>query len=214
MISINDIFNESYYLEIHQEVAQLVAKGDLASGLEHFKAVGIDEGLPFTPLIDLNHYKGFANPTLSRLTNREALTHLLEVGIEEGLIFSPLIDLDFYKEANPDLANLSNADALIHLRDVGLDEGLQFSPFIDLEDYRVLPSLSLSQVFTHLATSCMSESLLLVLAPPLSRVQKKLKLETRPELRAGGGRRNTNLSSQTLELSRREKENFSVLASQ
>ena len=141
MISINDIFNESYYLEINQEVARLIAKEDFAGGLEHFKAVGIDEGLPFTPLIDLNHYKRFANPTLSRLTNREALTHLLEVGIEEGLIFSPLIDLDFYKEANPDLASLSNFQALIHLRDMGLDQGRRFSPFIELEDYRELPSL-------------------------------------------------------------------------
>ena len=150
------IFNESYYLNTNPEVAELVANGDFASGLEHFEAVGIDEGLRFSPFIDLDYYKRVANPDLSDLTNREALNHLLEVGIDEGLVFSPFIDLAFYQQANPDLADLSNFEALLHLQDIGLEQGRQFSPFVDLEEYRSfnpeLSTQSLTDTFAHLAT--------------------------------------------------------------
>ena len=150
------IFNESYYLDTNPEVAELVANGDFASGLEHFEAVGIDEGLRFSPFIDLNYYKQVANPDLSDLTNREALNHLLEVGIDEGRAFSPFIDLAFYQQANPDLADLSNFEALLHLQNIGLEQGRQFSPFVNLEEYRSfnpeLSTQSLTDTFTHLAT--------------------------------------------------------------
>ncbi|MDJ0573944.1 MAG: hypothetical protein QNJ65_02100, partial [Xenococcaceae cyanobacterium MO_234.B1] len=156
MLSLSDVFDESYYLENNPEAAAAVANGDFASGLEHFQAIGIDQGLRFSPLIDLNYYKVVANPDLTDLSNRQALDHLLEVGIEEGRIFSPFVDLEFYQEANPDLADLSNSEALLHLRDIGLDAGLQFSSFVDLEEYRSfgpeLADLSLSETFTHLAT--------------------------------------------------------------
>lgn len=207
MLSIYDIFDESYYLETNSEIAELITNRDYANGLEHFEAVGIDEGLRFSPFIDLDHYKRFANPELSKLTNREALTHLLKVGIEEGLIFSPLIDLDFYKEANPDLSNLSNSNALIHLRDIGINERRQFSPLIDLEDYQSdFHHFSLLEVFTYLATFCTPESMLLVLAPPPSTTQKNLQFETRPQTWARRHRRNANLRAQASGLSRREKE--------
>lgn len=156
MLSINEIFNESYYLENNQEAAEALANGDFASGLEHFEAVGIDEELRFSPFIDLDYYKRVANPDLNDLTNRQALEHLLEVGIEEGRLFSPFVDLNFYKEVNPELTELSNSEALLHLRDVGLDQGLQFSPFVNLEEYRTfnpeLSELSLSEAFTNLGT--------------------------------------------------------------
>ncbi|MDJ0573943.1 MAG: calcium-binding protein [Xenococcaceae cyanobacterium MO_234.B1] len=156
MLSLEQIFNESYYLENNPEAAEAVASGDFASGLEHFEAVGLDEGLRFSPLIDLDYYKVVANPDLTDLSNREALEHLLEVGIEEGRLFSPFVDLEFYQEANSDLADLSNSEALLHLRDIGLDAGLQFSSFVDLEEYRSfgpeLADLSLSETFSHLAT--------------------------------------------------------------
>ncbi len=156
MLSVNEVFNESYYLETNPEAAEAVERGDFASGLEHFEAIGVDEGLRFTSLIDLDYYKRVANPDLVELSNREALDHLLETGIEEGRIFSQFIDLEFYKEANPDLSDLSNSEALIHLRDIGLEAGLQFSSVVDLEEYRSfspnLADLSLSETFTHLAT--------------------------------------------------------------
>ncbi|MDJ0573942.1 MAG: calcium-binding protein [Xenococcaceae cyanobacterium MO_234.B1] len=156
MLSVNEVFNESYYLETNPEAAEAVERGDFASGLEHFEAVGLDEGLRFTPLIDLDYYKRVANPDLVELSNREALDNLLETGIEEGRIFSQFIDLEFYKEANPDISDLSNSEALIHLRDIGLDAGLEFSSFVDLEEYRSfnpdLADSSLSENFTELAT--------------------------------------------------------------
>ena len=156
MLSINDVFNDSYYLETNPEVAEAVASGEFSSGLEHFEAVGIDEGLRFTPFINLDYYKIVANPDLADLTNRQALDHLLTQGIEEGRIFSQFIDLDFYKEANPDLADLSNSEALLHLQNTGLEAGLQFSSFVDLEEYRFfnpeLSTQSFSDAFANLAT--------------------------------------------------------------
>ena len=157
MLSLNDVFNESYYLEINQAAAEAVASGEFASGLEHFEAVGIDEGMRFTPLIDLDYYKRVANPDLSELSNREALENLLATGMEEGRLFSPFIELEVYKEVNPELAELSNTEAFLHLRDIGIEEGLQFSSFVDLEEFRSsspsLSNLSLSETFTQLATS-------------------------------------------------------------
>lgn len=156
MLSLNEIFNESYYLETNPEAAQAVAQGDFLGGLEHFEAVGLEQGLRFSPLIDLNYYKLVANPDLAELTNSQALDHLLEVGIDEGRTFSQFVDLEFYKDANPELAELSNYEALIHLRDIGFDAGLEFSSFVDLEEYRSfspeLAELSNSETFTHLAT--------------------------------------------------------------
>ncbi len=156
MLSLNEVFNESYYLEINPEAAEAVTNGSFASGLEHFEAVGINEGLRFSPLIDLNYYKVVANPNLSELTNSEALEHLLGTGIEEGRLFSPFINLDFYKEANPELSDLSNAEALIHLQDIGINEGLQFSSFVDLEEFKsfnsTLADASNFEAFTELST--------------------------------------------------------------
>ena len=121
MLSINEVFNENYYLEINSEARESVAQGEFDSGLDHFLAIGIDQNLRFSPFIDLDYYKRIANPDLSDLTNREALEHLLEVGIEEGRLFSQFIDLELYQEANPDLVDLSKSEALLHLQNIGLE---------------------------------------------------------------------------------------------
>ena len=156
MLSLDQIFNESYYLETNPEAAQAVTRGDFASGREHFEEVGLDEGLRFSPFVDLNYYQQIANPDLSDLTNRQALDHLLEIGIDEGRIFSQFVDLEFYREANPDISDLGNTEALLHLKDIGLEEGRQFSSFVDLEEYRSfnpeLSTQSLFDAFTNLAT--------------------------------------------------------------
>lgn len=156
MLTVESLFDERYYLETNPTVAATIADGNFASALEHFETIGVDEGLRFTPLIDLDYYKRVANPDLTSLSNREALDHLLSVGIEDGRLFSQFIDLEFYQEANPDLADLSHSEALIHLRDIGLEAGLEFSATVDLAEYRSfnpeLAALNLSDAFTHLAT--------------------------------------------------------------
>ncbi|WP_019509579.1 calcium-binding protein [Pleurocapsa sp. PCC 7319] len=156
MLSVNEVFNESYYLETNSEAAEAIENGEFANGLEHFQAVGIDEGLRFSPLINLDYYKIAANPELSDFTSRQALDHLLNQGIEDGRIFSQFVDLEFYKEANPDLSDLSNSEALLHLQNTGLEAGLQFSQFVDLEEYRSfnpeLSTQSLSDAFSDLST--------------------------------------------------------------
>ncbi|MEM9923107.1 MAG: calcium-binding protein [Cyanobacteria bacterium P01_D01_bin.50] len=156
MLTLQDIFNESYYLDTNPEASEAVARGDFTNGFEHFQAVGLDAGMRFSPFIDLDYYQRIANPDLSDLSNREALDNLLEIGIEEGRIFSPFIDLEFYKEVNPDISDLTNSEALLHLRDIGLEQGRQFSTFVDLEEYRSfnseLSTQSLSEAFINLAT--------------------------------------------------------------
>ncbi|NEO41273.1 MAG: calcium-binding protein [Moorea sp. SIOASIH] len=156
MILINEVFNEEFYLEINPEARESVDQGEFTSGLKHFLNEGIDQGLQFSPFIDLDYYKRVANPDLSNLTNREALDHLFEVGIEEGRLFSPFVDLEFYKDANPDLADLSNSEALLHLQDIGLEDGRQFASFVDLEEYRSfnpeLATQSLTNAFINLVT--------------------------------------------------------------
>ncbi|NES02646.1 MAG: hypothetical protein F6K22_07195, partial [Okeania sp. SIO2F4] len=64
MISINDVFNENFYLEINPDAAASVSQGEFASGLDHFFNVGINQGLQFSPFIDLDYYKRVANPDL------------------------------------------------------------------------------------------------------------------------------------------------------
>ncbi|MGD1703619.1 hypothetical protein [Dapis sp. BLCC M229] len=156
MISINDVFNENFYLEINPDAAASVIQGNFASGLDHFLNVGINQGLQFSPFIDLDYYKRVANPDLVDFTNQEALDHLLEIGIEEGRLFSPFVDLEFYKQANPDLANLSNSEALLHLQNFGLEEGRQFAESVNLEEYRSfnpeLATQNLTNAFINLAT--------------------------------------------------------------
>ena len=156
MLSLTDIFNEDYYLEVNEAAAAAVANGEFDSGLEHFEAVGVDEGLRFSPFINLDYYRLAANPDLASLTNQQALDHLLQQGIEAGRIFSQFVDLDFYRTAKPDLADLSNTEALLHLQNTGLEEGLEFSPFVDLEEYRSfnseLANGSLFDAFSNLAT--------------------------------------------------------------
>ncbi|MGF1523326.1 MAG: hypothetical protein ACFBSF_13505, partial [Leptolyngbyaceae cyanobacterium] len=156
MLLLTDVFNEDYYLEINEVAAEAVASGEFNDGLEHFKTIGIDNGLRFTPFVDLSYYQTVANPDLIDLTTREVLDHLLELGIEGGRIFSPFVDLEFYKEANPELSDLSNTEAFRHLQDIGIDEGLQFASHVDLEAFRSFSPLPESSsnfdTFAELAT--------------------------------------------------------------
>ncbi|MFZ1026923.1 MAG: calcium-binding protein [Limnoraphis robusta] len=156
MLSINQVFDEEFYLEFNPEAAEAVEQGEFLTGLDHFLAVGVDGGLQFSPFIDVNYYQRVSNPDLSDLSPRQAFEHLLNEGIEDGRLFSPFVDLNFYKEANPELSDLSNSEALIHLKDIGLEAGLKFYDFVDLEEYRSfnseLSTQSLSDAFVNLAT--------------------------------------------------------------
>lgn len=156
MLTLNAVFNEDYYLATNPAAAASVSSGEFASGLEHFEAVGIDEGLRFSPFINLDYYKTAANPDLADLTNRQALDHLLTQGIDKNRIFSQFVDLEFYRETNPELAALTNSEALLHLQNTGLEAGLQFSSFVDLEEFKSfnsdLADASNFEAFSELST--------------------------------------------------------------
>lgn len=154
-LTIEQIFDESYYLNLNPEAAQAVANGEFSTGLEHFQAVGADSGLRFTPLLDVGYYKNVANPQLRQLSNRDALNDLLDRGIDNNLLFSPHIDLNYYQSTNG-LSFATNSEALLDLRDVGLNAGRAFSPHVNLPEFQAfnptLATKSLADAFTELAT--------------------------------------------------------------
>ena len=154
-LSLADVFDSSYYLTVNPEVKDLISQGQFQNELEHFEAIGIDQGLRFSPYIDIAYYKTVANPDLTSLSNGEALDHLLHQGIDEGRIFSPFIDLDYYRQVNS-LSSLTNSDALLDLITEGLEAGLPFSPDVNLPEFRgsnpTLANQSLDDAFIELAT--------------------------------------------------------------
>ncbi|MGD1805354.1 AAA-like domain-containing protein [Dapis sp. BLCC M126] len=79
-LSLNQVFDPSYYLTVNSEVEDLIVAGKFNSPIQHFEAIGIDQGLSFSPYIDIKYYKTLANPNLASLSNREAFDSFLFEG--------------------------------------------------------------------------------------------------------------------------------------
>jgi uncharacterized protein YkwD len=100
----------------------------------HFKNYGLDNGLKFSPLVDLDFYRA-SNSDLADLNNRQAYEHLVNYGVSQGRKFSSIVDLEFYRESNSDLANFNNEELFDHLKNEGVAEGRTFSQFFDVNYY-------------------------------------------------------------------------------
>ncbi|MCJ8282808.1 MAG: CAP domain-containing protein, partial [Rivularia sp. ALOHA_DT_140] len=100
----------------------------------HFKNYGLDNGLEFSSLVDLDFYRA-SNSDLADLTDRQAYEHLANYGISQGRKFSSLVDLDFYQQTNSELANLSYEELFDDLKNQGIAEGSSFSPFFNINYY-------------------------------------------------------------------------------
>ncbi|MBW4494515.1 MAG: hypothetical protein KME26_15810 [Oscillatoria princeps RMCB-10] len=134
-----DLFDVNYYRQVNPDLAAAGLTADQQLRL-HFQQFGLNEGRPFSPLINLNFYRQ-ANPDLKAAgltTNKQLFEHLQNFGLQEGRKFSPFIDLEYYLEANPDLQQAFKGNleqAYDHLLLSGLAEQRNLSPFFDPNYY-------------------------------------------------------------------------------
>lgn len=149
-LTLDQIFNADYY----RTVNNLPGLTD-AQALDHFNAIGAEQGLRFTPFVNVQYYKTVANPDLSSLSNTDALNHLLSQGVDQGRTFLPFIDLNYYQTQNS-LSFATQSEALLNLQNSGLAGGLPFSPHVNLPEFQAAnPTLAagtLSQAFAELST--------------------------------------------------------------
>jgi hypothetical protein len=134
-----DLFDVNYYRQANPDLAAAGLTTDQQLQL-HFQQVGLNEGRPFSPIVNLNFYRQ-AYPDLKAAgltTNKQLFEHLQNYGLQEGRRFSPFIDLEYYLEVNPDLQQAFKGNleqAYDHLLQFGLAEQRKLSPFYDPNYY-------------------------------------------------------------------------------
>jgi Bacterial pre-peptidase C-terminal domain len=156
-----DLFNPNYYAAANPDLgrAGLTTEAQLRS---HFQTFGLNEGRPFSPIVDLNFYQ--ANNSDLRnaglVTNQQLLNHLQTFGVAEGRRFSPVYNTAFYQAANPDLvkAGLNNEQLAQHFQTFGINEGRTSSPafnvrfYLDANPDLKLAGLNFQQALEHYVT--------------------------------------------------------------
>ena len=125
-----NIFDASFYRSANSDLQNLSDE----QVWSHFQDYGLEAGLSFSPLVNLNFYRS-SNSDLSHYSNKDAFQHLQTYGIAQGRQFSELWDLNFYRQHNPDLAELGNEQLFEHLKQSGVAEGRRFSRFLDVNYY-------------------------------------------------------------------------------
>ncbi|MGD1871801.1 MAG: CAP domain-containing protein [Mastigocoleus sp.] len=125
-MSVN-IFDGHFYRAANPDLQGL----NDAQSWSHFQEFGLDAGLSFSPVVDLNLYRS-SNSDLENFNNREAFDHLQNYGISEGRTFSHSFDVRHYLNFNPDLQQqgLNYEQAYEHFIQNGLLEGLSASNYI------------------------------------------------------------------------------------
>ena len=145
-IPLGSFFDERYYLSQYQDVAQAVAAGDLATGYDHFVAIGLKEGR--NPIA----YYSEADYLANNIDVKDAVAggffssgveHFVLIGHKESRDPSPLFDTDDYLQNNPDVAK-------------AIEEGYFTSGFEHWLRHGAMEgrlSLSLYQEYDYLATN-------------------------------------------------------------
>lgn len=141
-------FDESTYLALYPDVAQAVARDQIASGEAHYLAFGKNEGR-LSPakmtgslaLFDSNYYLR-SNPDVASAVSQgvitSAWTHFVQFGEKEGRDPNTLFDTDWYLATNPDVAAAvatGGIDALSHYALYGWKEGRDPSRWFDTSAY-------------------------------------------------------------------------------
>ncbi|WP_254563496.1 vanadium-dependent haloperoxidase [Oscillatoria sp. HE19RPO] len=107
MLLLDDLFEESYYLQQNPDVNLAVTQGGFNSGLEHFLQWGQGEGRTpsawYNEAYYLEQYPDVAAAVAGQLLE-SGLTHYLRFGQQEGRNPSVLFDEQFYQQQNPDVA--------------------------------------------------------------------------------------------------------------
>ncbi|GAB4298216.1 MAG: hypothetical protein Fur0025_36590 [Oscillatoriaceae cyanobacterium] len=145
MLDINELWDESYYLDQNQDVKQAVAAGGFSSGLQHFQEHGKFERRDPSPLFDTAFYLEFYPDVAAAVTQGQVtgIDHFLNNGQFEKRDPIPEFYTDDYLGDNPDVAAAVEASAagqdpltgMEHFVKQGQYEGRYFGPDFDSSYY-------------------------------------------------------------------------------
>ncbi|ALG73044.1 hypothetical protein VY88_14300 [Azospirillum thiophilum] len=136
------LFSEVSYLAANPDVAQAVARGDFASGLQHYQTHGFAEPRLGVVSLDERFYLA-QNPDVAAAVARgelaSGLQHYMAFGAKEGRDPNALFDEAWYLERNPDVAAALQAgvfdNGYEHYEIYGWKEGRTPSAWMDTSAY-------------------------------------------------------------------------------
>lgn len=163
-LNLQTLFDNTYYLQTNPDVAEAVARGQFASGLDHFNRVGKYEGRDPNPLFNTSYYLETNSDVAGKVTPGvfAAVDHFLRFGQFEGRNPHPLFDTNYYLANNPDVATVvrqGTVTAIEHFLKTGQFENRNPSPFFNptyyLQKYPTIATSvqngSLKSAFEHYA---------------------------------------------------------------
>lgn len=127
-LTLEQLFDEEWYLADNPNVAEAVANGTLSSGLFHFSRFGQFEGRDPNPIFDTAFYLD-ANPGVAEAVAANQLTavqHFIEDGQVEGRDPSQFFETTFYLDRYPAVAEAvagGGISAIEHFVEDGQFEG-------------------------------------------------------------------------------------------
>ncbi|MCG5240649.1 hypothetical protein MCW82_12800 [Azospirillum doebereinerae] len=137
------LFFESDYLAENPDVAQAVARGEFASGLQHYQAYGgAEQRLKGGVSLDEKFYLAQNQDVAAAVGRGEfasGLEHYLTHGAAEGRDPNALFDEDWYRRNNPDVVAALQAGVFEsgyeHYEAFGWKEGRRPSTWMDVATY-------------------------------------------------------------------------------
>jgi hypothetical protein len=105
-LNMADFFDETFYLDQHPDVREVVAQGSLANGFEHFLRFGLAEGRNPSAYYDEAFYRATNPDIVDAIDNgslSSGLAHFVQTGHLENRDPSALFDADDYLVNNPDV---------------------------------------------------------------------------------------------------------------
>ncbi len=141
MLTIGDLFDESFYLAKNPDVAARIANGAIASGFSHFQVFGEVEGRDPSAFFDTSYYLGQNPDAAASVASFEftAIEHFLEFGQFQGRVTTEFFDRNFYRQNNPDVAKAVDIDLLTgefeHFVKSGASEGRSPDLLLDTNYY-------------------------------------------------------------------------------
>ncbi|NEP83494.1 MAG: SGNH/GDSL hydrolase family protein [Okeania sp. SIO3B3] len=137
-LTINELFDEQFYLETYPEVAEAVANGTISDGFFHFIRFGQFESRDPNAIFNTNFYLA-TNPGVAATVEQNVLTpteHFINFGQFEQRDPSTLLDTNFYLDRYPDVGEAlvtTSLTATEHFLNTGQFEGrLPRSLFSDI----------------------------------------------------------------------------------
>jgi phospholipase/lecithinase/hemolysin len=127
-LTLEQLFNEEWYLANNPRVAEAVASGRLSSGLFHFSRFGQFEGRDPNPIFDTGFYLNDNLAVRAAVEGNQltAVQHFIENGQFEGRDPSPFFDTSFYLDRYPGVAEAVDGgliSAIAHFIENGQFEG-------------------------------------------------------------------------------------------